>query len=978
MTHRLPRRLRARAALAALAFAAALLALLVPLRSSDAATPGSGTVSASNLETTWSGALMAPDANGCTSANDTNCDLYRLTVQPPSYSFMVRIKLQPTGDWDLSVFGPDGGLVGSSGNGPNQMEFVTLVNPAAGTYTVGAVPFAPAVGPDGTSYTASAEIVELKTPDQPPAGSDPLTFSSYPAPNGLGTDAGEPSIGANPKSGKTMYQAGLQTLRVGWDDSVSPANASWTDVSFPTTSAASLDPIGWMDQRTGRWFSSQLSGTTSLAASTDDDGANWLPSEGGPLNGGVDHQTFGGGPYAAPLTRDPGGLVYPDAVYYCSQDLVAALCARSDTGGTTFAPAVPIYTDACGGLHGHVQVAPDGTVYVPNKNCGGAQGVAVSEDNGLTWTVRTVPGSLNGDWDPSVGVGSDNTTYFGWGDADGHPKIAVTKDHGRTWTNIRDVGVSLGIQHTAFSAVVAGDGDRAAFAFLGSTEPSAGAFADNPSWPGVWDLYVAETFDGGNTWTTVDATPNDPVQRGTICGGGTLGCSNGTRNLLDFMGITVDGAGRVLVGYADGCVDSCSITGPNSFSALATIARQVNGKRLFAADDAVAAPAPPNLSGKAAGTANVLTWAAPDDHGSAITGYNVYRRVAGGSSFTLLASVATGTTSYTDSAIAAGQSYAYHVTAVNGVGESAASNDVTPAPAAPAPNPCVSPGVQVLTDATGDETTGDPSRDIQWVSVAEPPSIGAGNMEFLIKVADLAKPAAQTTWPLQFKTADKADHWVKMETDALGKVTFGYGDGTSATDPLTTPKAVDPQSGYSADGTIRIVVPRSAFGIKPGDTLTAFLLRVSVRTGVLDLTPDNAPDSTTPTGAYAVKGNENCSTPQPDLAVGSADLALSGLKGQGNDQVIAVVLHNAGSGSATNVKVRFAVDGVQIGADQTVGQILPAGTGRASVVWDTHGQNGMHTISVIADPANTIVEKDESNNTAARQAVVQGGNVALK
>lgn len=978
MTHRLPRRPRARAALAALALVAALLALLVPLRSSNAATPGSGTVSASNLETTWSGAVMAPNATGCTGANDTNCDLYRLTVQPPSYSFMVRIKLQPTGDWDLSVYGPDGGLVGSSGNGPNQMEFVTLVNPAAGTYTVAAVPFAPAVGADGTSYTASAQILELKTPVQPPAGTDPLRFSSYPAPNGLGTDAGEPSLGANLKSGKTMYQAGLQTLRVGWDDSVSPANSSWTDVSFPTTSAASLDPIGWMDQRTGRWFSSQLSGTTSLAASTDDDGASWLPSEGGPLNGGVDHQTFGGGPYAAPLTRDPAGVVYPDAIYYCSQDLVAALCARSDTGGTTFAPAVPIYTDACGGLHGHVQVAPDGTVYVPNKNCGGAQGVAVSEDNGLTWSVRTVPGSLNGDWDPSVGVGSDNTTYFGWGDADGHPKIAVTKDHGRTWTNIRDVGASLGIQHTAFASVVAGDGDRAAFAFLGSTEASAGAFADNPNWPGVWDLYVAETFDGGNTWTTVDATPDDPVQRGTICAGGTLGCSNGTRNLLDFMGITVDGAGRVLVGYADGCIDSCAITGPNSFSALATIARQVNGKRLFAADDVVAAPAAPNLNGKTEGAANVLTWAAPDDHGSAITGYNVYRKLAGGSSFTLLASVAAGTTSYADSAITAGQSYAYHVTAVNSAGESAPSNDVTPAPAAPAPNPCVAPGVQVLSDATGDETTGDPSRDIQWVSVAEPPSIGTGNIEFLIKVADLSKPAAQTTWPLQFKTADKADHWVKMETDALGKVTFGYGDGTAATDPLTTPKAVDPQSGFSPDGTIRIVVPRSAFGIKPGDTLTAFLLRVSVRAGVLDLTPDNAPDSTTPTGAYAVKGNENCSTPQPDLAVGSGDLALSGLRGQGNDQVIAAVVHNAGTASATTVKVRFAIDGVTVGTDQTVGQILPGGTGRASVVWDTHGQNGTHTLTVTADPSNTISEKDESNNAASRQVLVQGSNVALQ
>src|SRR4051812_41019487 len=452
--HLAHRTLRARVILAAVGALAAATALLVPLTSSTAATPGSGTISDANSSLVWSGTVMAPNVNGCT-ATSTDCDLYKLTVQPSASSFMVRIKLKPAGDWDLSVFGPDGGLVGSSGNGPGQMEFVTLVNPSAGTYTVAAAPFAPAVGTDGSSYTAGADLVPLTTAVQPPAGSDPLTFQNEPAPNGLGGDAGEPSIGANWKSGNTMFQAGLQALRVSWDDTVSPARPTWTDVSFPTASAASLDPIGWLDSKTGRWFSSQLSGTTSLAASTDDDGGTWLPSEGGPLNGGVDHQTFGGGPYAAPLTRDPNGLVYPDAVYYCSQDLVAALCARSDTGGTTFAPAVPIYTDACGGLHGHVQVAPDGAVYVPNKNCNGAQGVVVSEDNGLTWSVRTVPGSFNGDWDPSVGTGTDGTVYFGWGDGDGHPKIAVSHDHGRTWTNTRDVGVPFGIVHTAFASVVA-------------------------------------------------------------------------------------------------------------------------------------------------------------------------------------------------------------------------------------------------------------------------------------------------------------------------------------------------------------------------------------------------------------------------------------------------------------------------------------------------------------------------------------------
>ena len=123
---------------------------------------------------------------------------------------------------------------------------------------------------------------------------------------------------------------------------------------------------------------------------------------------------MGGGRFHDPLTRDPNGPLYPHAVYYCSQDLALAQCARSDNGGLSFGPAVPIYTlTECGGLHGAVKVSPyDGTVYVPNKGCNGEQAVVVSEDNGITWQVRRVPGSSAGEWDPSVGVATDGTVYF--------------------------------------------------------------------------------------------------------------------------------------------------------------------------------------------------------------------------------------------------------------------------------------------------------------------------------------------------------------------------------------------------------------------------------------------------------------------------------------------------------------------------------------------------------------------------------------
>jgi len=208
--------------------------------------------------------------------------------------------------------------------------------------------------------------------------------------------------------------------------------------------------------------------------------------------------------------------------------------------------------------------------------------VVVSANNGLTWAVRKVPGSTAGSNDPSVGLAADGTAYFGFVGADGHPKAAVSHDRGVTWSAPKDVGAPFGIQNAAFPAVVAGDSDRAAVAFLGTPTGGNGTGSD-ASFLGVWHLYVATTTDGGATWTTVNATPGDPVQRGSICLQGT-GCGS-SRNLLDFMDIGVDAEGRVLVGFADGCVGGCVSGPPNSNTAIGAIARQSGGPRLFSAFD---------------------------------------------------------------------------------------------------------------------------------------------------------------------------------------------------------------------------------------------------------------------------------------------------------------------------------------------------------------------------------------------------------
>ena len=297
------------------------------------------------------------------------------------------------------------------------------------------------------------------------------------------------------------------------------------------------------------------------------------------------------------MRQDPAGAIGSDrdAVYYCSQDVAAAFCSTSRDGGLTFTPAVPIYAaNACSGLHGHVKVAPDGTVYVPNKACGGtalgrtAQGIVVSTDNGLTWSVRSDPPNSRGISDPSVGIGAGDTLYFGYQNGDGHSQVTVSRDRGQTWSNEQDVGVAFGIQNTVFSSVVAGDDNGAAFAFLGT--PTAGDFQGS-TFAGVWHLYVAHTYDGGVSWTTVDATPNDPVQRNCIWLGGG---SNPCRNLVDFMDTTADQRGRVLVAYPDGCIDECVTTtiAPGSSASivgyrtkLVTIARQSAGRGVLSAFD---------------------------------------------------------------------------------------------------------------------------------------------------------------------------------------------------------------------------------------------------------------------------------------------------------------------------------------------------------------------------------------------------------
>src|SRR5205807_3946399 len=260
---------------------------------------------------------------------------------------------------------------------------------------------------------------------------------------------------------------------------------------------------------------------------------------------------------------------------------------------------VPIYSLlSCGGTHGHIKASPvDGTVYVPNQACSGKEAVVVSQDNGISWTVRPTPiGSPSVPAaDPGVGIDSNGRVYFLGSPSSTAAVVATSDDFGQTWQNVFDIGAIYGMKFAAFPAAVGGDAGRAAVSFYGSTTGSGDPEAAN--FDGIWHLYVAHTFDGGLHWTTTDATPNAPMQRRGLQQRGGSGI---TRNLLDFFDITIDKEGRILVGYVNGCEGAaCEQAGPtatgNSYTTAATIARQSSGRRFLAGKDPLSPTSAPGM-----------------------------------------------------------------------------------------------------------------------------------------------------------------------------------------------------------------------------------------------------------------------------------------------------------------------------------------------------------------------------------------------
>ena len=916
--------LSARAALSTLLVLAAIALLCaIPFVGTRAQNPASGTITATGSPVTWTGTTISPGGNTDESTCiDTvpgkSCETFTLTVggvQSDWVGKRVQVLLTWTSggnEYDIYIHKGSnaGAVVASAIQGPGQTSQVAYIDVAqfgTGVFTVHvAYDVTPTSATDPYHGKASAVSTSIAQPPPAPAATGaavgyenfeapglltPVNVTTGPTVEWMGRNAGEPSLGNNWKTGVTNYQSDLETLFISFAPSCGGAgtNAVWQNRPAPTSQVIDSDPIGFTDRLTNRTFAGELSATSPSCkiSYTDDDGATWVATS-GPLGSGIDHETIGGGPYHSPLVGTPA---YPNAVYYCSQDLVTAFCLRSDNGGANWGPPVTTYTTECGGLHGHVKVSPkDGTVYLPNGACGGTGAVVVSEDNGVTWNIRPVGNSTitsaTGASDPAVAIDANGRVYFAMANADATALVATSDDRGKTWQNIFDVGASFGLKNIRYPAAVAGDAGRAAIAFYGTATPGN---ANAASFNGIWHLYVAHTFDGGLTWTTTDATPNAPIQRGCIWTGGG---ANICRNLLDFFDITISKDGRVQVGYVNGCpggdcAQAASTASGNAYAATATIARQSSGRRMIAASDppsSVTIPGTPFVTQRRLGPVVHLSWSEADTGNSPITGYQVLRGiVTGGESATPIATVPAGQTSFDDTAANdPAQTYYYKIIAVNSAGSSCGNNEV----AAPyRGDRCT--GVTIHQNLPSHPESAaanaNPQLAIDSISVGEPPS--TTNFMFKMKVSNLSTIPPNSRWRIVWDSyASKGQqYYVGMRSDSSSAVSFDYGEIATAVVGLVVGVPTETKLGaalatsnFKADGTITIFVPKASVGSpKAGDLLgavngrtftgdTAQTATLERSTALIDHTFVKAQtDAAYPPATYTVGDNSACDAIAP-------------------------------------------------------------------------------------------------------------------
>jgi hypothetical protein len=199
------------------------------------------------------------------------------------------------------------------------------------------------------------------------------------------------------------------------------------------------------------------------------------------------------------------------------------------------------------------------TVYITYSRqnggaAGGGVGVARSDDNGLTWTQTSIPGTgstgsaFDTEWNfQPVKVDSQGNVYVTWGEVKKGGSVAIrfasSKDHGVTWS--KPVTVSTTTASNVFPTLdVVGPG-KVDIAYYGTKT----AGDPNSLTKATWNVYLAKST---NALAPAPGFGTKVAVAGIHTGG--IESSNGTsdRSLLDFFQVAVDPAGKANIIYTAG------------------------------------------------------------------------------------------------------------------------------------------------------------------------------------------------------------------------------------------------------------------------------------------------------------------------------------------------------------------------------------------------------------------------------------------
>jgi fibronectin type 3 domain-containing protein len=420
--------------------------------------------------------------------------------------------------------------------------------------------------------------------------------------------------------------------------------------------------------------------------------------------------------------------------------------------------------------------------------------------------------------------------------------------------------------------------------------------------------------------------------------------------------------------------DSSAVNGTTYFykvSAVNSVGESaLSGEKSATPSQPATVPGAPTLNSATGGNGSVaLSWSAPGSNGGAsITGYKVYRGVGAGLE-TILATVGNVTT-WTDTAVANGTLYYYKVTAVNSVGESTRSNELSATPSQAA----TVPGAPTLNTATGRNGTvalawsapgSNGGASITGYNVYRGTSAGSETL--------LATLGNVTTWTDSTAVNGTTYYYKVTAVNSVGESAQSGEKSATPSQPATVPGAPTLNTATGGNGTVALAW--SAPGSSGGAAITGYNVYRGTSAGsetllatlgnVTTWTDSSATNGTTyfykvsavnSVGEGAQSGEKSATPSQPATVPGAPTLNTA----TGGNGSVAVSWSAPGSNGGAAISGYNVYRGTSAG-----GETLLATLGSVTTWTDSTAVNGT-TYYYKVSAINSVGEGGQSNEMNAR------------